>query len=354
MIKIENLKFAPGYVENDVLNLVSKTLKCKLADIESYVILKKSIDARKKPDVKIVLTLAVKLKNKNHVAGFEDVTPKFSGLEYENISNTLPTDFLRPVVVGFGPAGMFCALSLAYMGLKPIVVEQGKCVEDRTKDVLTFWETGKINPFSNVQFGEGGAGTFSDGKLNTNLNNTYCKKVINEFVLMGAPKEIAYVNKPHIGSDNLKTVVKNIRKKIIELGGTVLFNTQFVNYTAVSDNLCGVIVKNLQTNDTKTINTNHLILAVGHSARPTFNTLFNNGLEIKQKPFAMGVRIEQSQSDINISQYGSNNKLLPNADYKFFVTADEQVRAQRRFEQQKMLGNYDISLEKIMRLIKVI
>lgn len=319
MIKIENLKFAPGYVENDVLNLVSKTLKCKLADIESYVILKKSIDARKKPDVKIVLTLAVKLKNKNHIAGFEDITPNFSGLEYENISNKLPTKFLRPVVVGFGPAGMFCALSLAYMGLKPIVVEQGKCVEDRTKDVLTFWETGKINPFSNVQFGEGGAGTFSDGKLNTNLNNTYCKKVINEFVLMGAPKEIAYVNKPHIGSDNLKTVVKNIRQKIIQLGGTVLFNTQFVNYTAVSDNLRGVIVKNLQTNDTKIINTNHLVLAVGHSARQTFNTLFNNGLEIKQKPFAMGVRIEQSQSDINISQYGSNNKLLPNADYKLAV-----------------------------------
>ena len=135
MIKIENLKFAPGYVENDVLNLVSKTLKCKLADIESYVILKKSIDARKKPDVKIVLTLAVKLKNKNHVAGFEDITPNFSGLEFENISNTLPTNFLRPVVVGFGPAGMFCALSLAYMGLKPIVVEQGKCV-----DLLGNWK----------------------------------------------------------------------------------------------------------------------------------------------------------------------------------------------------------------------
>lgn len=314
MIKLDNLTLKPGFTKADVITLVAKTLKVDKSKIENVVYLKQSVDARRKPDVKIILSVAVLVKGVTQIKGYENVEPDFSGLTYNKIKSKL-----SPVVVGFGPAGMFAALGLAIMGLKPIVVEQGKCVSEREAEVYKFWQTGVLNPNCNVQFGEGGAGTFSDGKLNTNLNNAYCKKVINQFVLCGAPKEIAYINKPHIGTDNLKVVVKNIRNKIIDLGGQVLFNTQFVDYKTQNGNLSAVIVKNLLDNKTTEIKTDNVVLAVGHSARQTFNTLFNSGLEFKQKPFAMGVRIEQSQADVNVSQYGSNNLPLPNADYKLAV-----------------------------------
>lgn len=315
MIKIDNIVLTPNFNRDDLVKAIAKKLNVKQNEIKNIVYLKKSIDARRKPNVKIILSVAVELNSAKTCAGFQSYQPDFSGLSYEKINKKV----LSPVVVGFGPAGMFCALSLAYMGLNPIVIEQGKCVEEREKDVNTFWETGKLNEFSNVQFGEGGAGTFSDGKLNTNLNSPYCKKVINEFVLHGAPTEISYINKPHIGSDNLKNVVKNIRNKIISLGGKILFQTQFINYNQENDKICSVIVRNLNNNKLSTIETNHLVLAVGHSARPTFELLYNKGLNIQQKPFAMGVRIEQKQSDINFSQYGCNNKSLPSADYKLAV-----------------------------------
>ena len=315
MIKIDNIVLNPSFNCDDLVKAIVKKLNVKQNEIKNIVYLKKSIDARRKPNVKIILSVAVELNSDKTCAGFQSYEPDFSGLSYEKINKKV----LNPVVVGFGPAGMFCALSLAYMGLNPIVIEQGKCVEEREKDVSTFWETGKLNEFSNVQFGEGGAGTFSDGKLNTNLNSPYCKKVINEFVLHGAPKEISYINKPHIGSDNLKNVVKNIRNKIISLGGKILFQTQFINYNQENDKICSVVVKNLNNNNLSTIETNYLVLAVGHSARPTFELLYNKGLNIQQKPFSMGVRIEQKQSDINFSQYGCNNKSLPSADYKLAV-----------------------------------
>lgn len=315
MIKLDNLSLNPNFTINDVKKVVAKNLSVPVSKIKEVVFLKQSIDARRKPAVKIILSVAVSLDGINSVKGFNNVEPDFSGLNYDKLSGVN----VRPVVVGFGPAGMFCGLSLAIMGLKPIIVEQGKAVEDREKIVNEFWENGKLNPYCNVQFGEGGAGTFSDGKLNTNLNNDYCKKVINQFVLMGAPKEISYINKPHIGSDNLKTVVKNIRNKIIELGGEVLFDTEFVDFVADNDNLCEVIVKNINNNRLTTIKTNSLVLAVGHSARKTYELLYNKGLTIKQKPFAMGVRIEQKQSSINLAQYGSNSLGLPSADYKLAV-----------------------------------
>lgn len=318
MIKVDNISLNPTYTENDILQKVARVLKVDKSTIEEYVILKKSIDARHKPDVKIILSLAVSLKGNKTIKGFESVEPNYDGLQYDKVDNIS----MSPVVVGFGPAGMFCALALAKMGLKPIVVEQGMSVEDREKAVLKFWETGEINPKCNVQFGEGGAGTFSDGKLNTNLNNHYCKLVINEFVLAGAPTEIRYINKPHIGSDNLKSVVKNIRKQIISLGGQVLFNTEFVDYKTIDGKLTKVIVKNLIDDTLIEIDTNQLALCIGHSARPTFDMLYGKGLEFKQKPFAMGVRIEQKQADINMSQYGMDTKVLPSADYKLAVHLD--------------------------------
>jgi len=212
---------------------------------------------------------------------------------------------------------MFSALALARMGLKPIVIEQGKQVEEREKDINEFWGKGKLNPFSNVQFGEGGAGTFSDGKLNTNLNNLYCKKILNEFVHFGAPQEILYLSKPHIGSDNLKKVVKNIRQEIENLGGKILFSHKMTNILIEKDKIESVEIKNLQTNQTTLIKTNHLLLCLGHSARDSFEMLYQNNFNIIQKPFAMGVRIELAQEKVNISQYGKGyDKRLPNADFK--------------------------------------
>lgn len=312
MIKLDGLVFLPNYSKVDVTNKICETLKIKSNEIEEIIVIKKSVDARRKPNVKIIMSFLVKIKNEKNIKGFEFVKPDFAGLNYSYEESNLQS----PVVVGFGPAGMFCALALSRMGLKPVVVEQGKEVEAREQDVLNFWKTGKLNLHSNVQFGEGGAGTFSDGKLNTNLNNSYCKKVINELIHMGAPQEIGFVSKPHIGSDNLKTVVKNIRNEIIKLGGQVLFNTKFVNYNVDNGKMCGVIVKNVVNNKNMEIKTNNLVLAVGHSARDTFNLICNKGIEIKQKPFAMGVRIEQLQQDVNNSQYGKMKKGLPSADYK--------------------------------------
>ena len=314
MIKVDNLSFRPNYNDEDIIKKLSTTLKLKSKDIDSYVILKKSIDARRKPDIKIILSLGVNLNKNINIKGYPNITVDNKGLTY--IASNY--DY-RPVVVGFGPSGMFCALALCYMGYKPIVVEQGLDVDARTKMVEEFWNTGKLNPKCNVQFGEGGAGTFSDGKLNTNLNNSYCKVVINEFVLNGAPKEIAYINKPHIGSDNLKVVVKNIRERIVSMGGEVRFNTQFVDYVAVNDTISRVFVKNLNNNKIDTIDTKSLALCIGHSARDTFRLLYDKGLELKQKPFAMGVRIEQSQEKINLSQYGILDPHLPPADYKLAV-----------------------------------
>ena len=314
MIRVDNLSFSPDYNDDTIINKLSSVLHIKPNEILDYTIVKKSIDARRKPDVKIMLTLAVELKSYNNVKGYENIELDYTGLKYENCER----DF-RPVVVGFGPAGMFCALALSYMGYKPIVIEQGMDVDNREKEVEKFWKTGVINPLSNVQFGEGGAGTFSDGKLNTNINNKYCKMVINEFYKHGAPKEILYINKPHIGSDNLKTVVKNIRKSIIDMGGEVRFNTQFVDYEYVDDTINKVFVKNIVDDAVYTIDTKALVLCVGHSARYTFNLLYDKGVELKQKPFAMGVRIEQNQKDINFSQYGKVDSHLPPADYKLAV-----------------------------------
>lgn len=314
MIRVDNLSFSPNYNNDTIINKISSVLHIKPNEILSYTIVKKSIDARRKPDVKIMLTLAVELKSYNIVKGYDNIELDYTGLKYENCEREI-----RPVVVGFGPAGMFCALALSYMGYKPIVIEQGMDVDNREKEVEKFWQTGVINPLSNVQFGEGGAGTFSDGKLNTNLNNKYCKMVINEFYKHGAPKEILYINKPHIGSDNLKTVVKNIRKSIIDMGGEVRFNTQFVDYECVDDTINKVFVKNIVDNTVYAIDTKALVLCVGHSARYTFNLLYDKGVELKQKPFAMGVRIEQNQKDINFSQYGKVDSHLPPADYKLAV-----------------------------------
>lgn len=312
MIKLDQIKVNPDYKFEDLPKICSKILKINEKSIENIKILKKSIDARRKPNVFYNLTLALSLK--------DNLENKFKNLKYEQENLSLKYDKVfceqRPIIVGFGPSGMFAGLALARMGFCPIILEQGKKVEEREKDVLAFWNERKLNKFSNVQFGEGGAGTFSDGKLNSNVNNLICKKVIYELYKHGAPEEILYTSKPHIGSDRLKSVVKNIREEIISLGGEIKFSCKFVNFSKNSKNIC-VAFFDIKKNTTESLITHHLILCLGHSARDTFKMLYKNNIKINQKPFAMGVRIEQNQEDINVMQYGQNyNQNLPNADYK--------------------------------------
>lgn len=311
MIKLDQIILPLTYTDQDIIFNICKALKVKRNDILNYEILKLSIDARKKPNIKYVVSLGVSLVNEDNF-NYLKYQKKVLDLTYNKIKSTK-----KCVVVGFGPSGMFSALALARMGLNPIIIEQGKPVDEREQDIKNFFENRTLNKYSNVQFGEGGAGTFSDGKLNTNLNNDYCKMVIYELHKHGAPKEITYINKPHIGSDNLKVVVKNIREEIISLGGTFMFNTKLSNINIKNNKVTSIDIINVVCDKKSTLNVDYLLLCVGHSARETFEMLYNNNANIIQKPFAMGVRIEQKQKDINMSQYGCEHiEGLPNADYK--------------------------------------
>lgn len=311
---ITEIKVKPEQTEN-LLQFVARKANIKPSDILQYEIVKLGIDARKKPNVFFVYNVAIKtnLIVQEKLKKFEDVEIDHTGIMPPKADASL----LHPVVVGFGPSGMFCALTLALAGLKPIVLEQGKDVDSRLADVEKFWNLGVLNKHSNVQFGEGGAGTFSDGKLNTTLNNIYCRKVINEFILNGAPKEIFYKNKAHIGTDNLRIIVKNIREKIIKNGGKIIFNAKMTDFDTKNSKINCVNYENVETGEHLKIDTNCLVLAIGHSAFDTFVLLKNKKIKMHKKPFAIGVRIEHPQKIINFAQYGiQNSKYLPSADYK--------------------------------------
>lgn len=314
---LTELKVKIGYTQKDILLAIRKKYGVFDNEIENFEIVKESLDSRKKPDVFYSLNVAVEVKNiaKKKLLKQKDVLVNHDGIEYPKQQ----FNGKRPIIIGFGPAGMFAGLALAVAGFKPIVLEQGKCVFDRQKDVNEFWNNRKLNKYSNIQFGEGGAGTFSDGKLASNVSNEYTKRCINEFILNGAPSEIFYSHAPHIGSDNLKEVVTNIRKKIIENGGDVFFNTKFEDFEFDADKVCKVIAKNVETDKVVEFETDSVILAVGHSAVDVYRLLREKSFNLKQKPFAMGVRIEQNQDDINFSQYGKNDKNLPSANYKLAV-----------------------------------
>lgn len=313
MIKIDQVLLPIKYTDKDILKQVSRKLNIKETSIESFEILKLSIDARKKPNVKYVASVGLNLN--------ANLEKKFGKLKYTKFTRTLTytqkTTKEKIFVIGFGPSGIFASLALARMGFNPVIIEQGKMVDEREKDVLDFWNTRKINKYSNVQFGEGGAGTFSDGKLNSNINNDYCKVVINEFMAFGAPKEIGYIHNPHIGSDKLKGVVKNIREHIKSLGGKFLFSTRLVDIVLEDNQIRAIVIENVESGIRETLPADKVLLAVGHSARDIFKMLYDKGASLSQKPFAMGVRVEQKQADINKSQYGAEKiDGLPNADYK--------------------------------------
>lgn len=304
MKRINGIKLRINESEDTLILKVAKLERIKPNDIKSFKIVKKSIDARDKSNIFFLYNIDYSLVQEVPVER-----------DYRQVRG-------EAVVVGSGPCGLFCALYLARSGVKVTLLERGSSVDEREKINNIFYTTGRLNTECNVQFGEGGAGTFSDGKLNTQVNNERIKTVLEDFVSFGAPKEIAYLSKPHIGSDNLPRVIKNIRNEIIRLGGKVLFNAKLNDIIIKNGAVEGVIYK--QDGVEGSIKTNRVILAVGHSARDTFEMLDSHGVMMESKDFAVGFRIEHSQEFIGISQYGKLYNLLPPAEYKLVSHAGER------------------------------
>ncbi len=323
MIKLSNINIPVDYTDKLVINEIAKMLRISAKAVAKFEFSRLSVDARKKDNVHYTATVDITLDSR--LVKERDVIVKNKKLNltvvkpYSYYVPTVNNKDMPPVIVGAGPAGLFCGLILAQAGCCPIIIERGKSVESRQKDVELFWKTGILNTNSNVQFGEGGAGTFSDGKLNTGTKDIRSKKVLNEFVKNGAPKEILFNAKPHIGTDKLPTAVKNIRNQIINLGGKVLFETQLTDINIKDNKVISILVNTL--NGKETIECDNLVLALGHSARDTFEMLVNKNIPMEQKPFSIGARIEHLQSEINKSQYGkfADKGRLGSADYKLAV-----------------------------------
>lgn len=320
MIRLRQVKVALDKRDN-LLNKVAQILRIKKEDILSYKIVKESIDARKKDNILFTYEIDVEVKKEKDILRENNSNDIFqSPLEkFEFKITGTETMNYRPIIVGAGPAGLLCAYLLAEHGYNPIVIERGECVEDRVKSIEQFWKDGKLNIDSNVQFGEGGAGTFSDGKLNTLVKDKEFigKKVFEVFVANGAPEEIMYLNKPHIGTDILRRVVVNMRNNIIKMGGEFRYNTCLTDINISNNKLMSI-----QVNNNETIDCDNLILAIGHSARDTFKMLYEKGLNMEAKPFAVGVRIEHPQKMINVSQYGlEQHPYLKAASYKLTYKA---------------------------------
>lgn len=313
MIRLRDISLPPEHNPHQLQFEAARMLKVSNSKIRKLTIVRRSVDARKKPNVRIIYTVDVA------VEGSEKKILKASGCKQAALA---PASFYkppkpmepprqRPVVVGFGPAGMFAALILAQAGWKPLVLERGEDAQSRKEKVDAFFQTGALDIRSNVQFGEGGAGTFSDGKLNTGVNNLRIRWVLEQFVKAGAHEDILYDAKPHVGTDVLVEVVQNIRRRIIQLGGEVRFNTQVTGIRMEGASLTGLVV-----GDGEVIPCDKAVLAIGHSARDTFQMLEQAHVPMEPKPFAMGVRIEHKQSAIDLAQYGGENPALPPADYK--------------------------------------
>ena len=313
MIRIRDIALPPEHNVSQLQFEAAQLLKISASKIRGLKLIKRSVDARKKPDIKIIYTIDVM------VDGNEEKLIRKSGCKRASIA---PVSYYkppkcgvqpekRPVVVGFGPAGMFAALILAKAGLKPLVLERGEDAQSRHEKVQKFWQTGELDVRSNVQFGEGGAGTFSDGKLNTGVNNPRISWILEQFVKCGARENILYDAKPHVGTDVLLNVVQNLRGWIISLGGEVRFNTKVTGICRDGNRLTG-----LELEDGEIISCDHAIFAIGHSARDTFEMLDAHRIPMEPKPFAMGVRIEHKQTTIDKAQYGRVDPVLPPADYK--------------------------------------
>ena len=319
MLRLDNLSMPLSWDMPLLTEAVLRKLRVPADQLISLTLAKKSVDARDKGDVHFVLSVDVKLKNED--AWLKRMKPGTANRVNPPVLPKLdkPAFSRPPVVVGAGPAGLFAALTLAQSGANPILIERGQPVDKRTQDVAAMQKGGVLDPDSNVQFGEGGAGAFSDGKLTTGTKSPYIRHVLRTFVDHGAPEEILYLSKPHIGTDRLKGVVASIRNEIIRLGGTVLFGTRVTELIVRGSHVEGVKVVHM--GEEREILTDSVLLAIGHSARDTMQRLFNQGVVMVQKPFAMGVRIEHPQSLISQAQYGKawQHPALGAADYKLAV-----------------------------------
>ena len=319
--RLNNIKMPLDADNKQVLSFAQSVIVAKpgISAVEYLKIVKKSLDARHKD--KLVFVYAVEFDCASELACSADLMriDVEEKLDFVNLKTCFK---MRPVVIGAGPAGMMAALALAEAGANPIVIERGAPVDERKRAVDKFWQTGVLDETTNVQFGEGGAGTFSDGKLMTGIKkDKFTAKVLHEFALAGAPQEILYLSKPHIGTDKLLLMTENLRRKIISLGGEYRFYEQLVDLE-INDGVLSAAIIRKKDGSTYRLATDKLFLALGHSARDTFEMLYNKGLEMTQKPFAVGVRIEHKQSDVNLAQYGRkfcHSPYLGAADYKLAV-----------------------------------
>ena len=304
MFRIDEYKVFENISDEKLFEKVIKKYKINKRDIVSITIIRKSVDCRKKDNIHFSYSFALELRNEEKYTYLK----KYNQPEIK-IENHRDSKY-SPIIIGAGPAGLFCALTMVENGIAPIIVEQGEMVDQRLKTVQAYKDdASQFNCYSNVQFGEGGAGTFSDGKLTTNVNSPLINMVLNYFVKFSAPKEILYQSKPHIGTDNLVNIMKNIREYIQSKGGRYYFNTRFLDYQK-ENGLIHVIC------DCQKFTTDTLVLAVGHSARNVYELLKQKEIVLTRKNFALGVRIEHLQKDLNYAQYGDCKLDLPQAEYK--------------------------------------
>ncbi|MEZ8284967.1 NAD(P)/FAD-dependent oxidoreductase [Vibrio splendidus] len=318
MIRLTEIKLPLDHEESAIQDAIEAKLGINADQVLSFNIFKRGYDARKKSKILLIYTLDVLVEDEAELLEqfisdpHVKVTPD---MEYKFVAKAVENQTERPVVIGFGPCGLFAGLVLAQMGFNPIIVERGKEVRERTKDTFGFWRKRTLNTESNVQFGEGGAGTFSDGKLYSQVKDPkhYGRKVIEEFVAAGAPEEILYVSKPHIGTFKLVTMIEKMRASIIELGGEIRFSTRVDDVHMEDGQITGLTLSNGEE-----IKSRHVVLAVGHSARDTFEMLHERGVYMEAKPFSVGFRIEHKQAMIDEARFGKNagNPILGAADYK--------------------------------------
>lgn len=308
-VRVLQLRLTPDEALRPLTALAARALRLPENRIVSVRLVKKSVDARSKSDIRLLVTLDAELEKGTPLPKGFSAAPKAEEWKEKPVS-ALPAH--PPVVAGFGPAGMFCALTLAMRGLRPIVLERGRPVEDRQKDVEAFFATGRLDPASNVLFGEGGAGTFSDGKLTTGIKDSRISCVLSTLHRFGAPEEILYEAKPHVGTDRLTRAVKGIRQEIIRLGGEVRFGTRLTGLVTEDGRLAGV------NTDKGDIVTGAVFLCLGHSARDSFEMLSALGVPMSRKPFSIGARIEHSQAWLDRAQYGrfAAHPALGRADYR--------------------------------------
>ncbi len=322
MIRVEELRLPLDHDEPALKTALLRKLSIGEGDLVAFRVFKRAADSRNRNDICLVYIVDAEVKDEAAVLkrlSRESHIGPTPDMKFQPAACAPVSGFRRPVVVGFGPCGIFAALILAEAGWRPIVIERGKIVRERTADTFKFWRQRVLNPASNVQFGEGGAGTFSDGKLYSQIRDPdhFGRKVLSEFVDAGAPEEILYVARPHIGTFRLVSMVENIRAKIEALGGEFRFETR-VSDVVISERSCGKRIEGLVLDNGETIEADAVVLALGHSARDTFEMLHRRGVFFEPKPFSIGVRIEHPQSLIDRARYGkfAGNKILGAADYR--------------------------------------